>query len=161
MESLLLFFLVGLFIYLSKHLAKSKHEGIRFLTFFGSGILSGVLVGLVAGPPWPPSVQIPGGGVAVVGGLAGIVLYTADRGKLITRPGIQYFATILLGLVLAGLSYGFVLLYTTLARCEHRKPGEGILIPLVFLLIGFLTVFGYTFPERWFKQRQSRKKMDN
>ncbi len=161
MESLFLFFLVGLTIFISTHFIKSARETDRFLIFLGSGILSGLLIGLLAGTPWPPSVQIPGGGVAVVGGLAGIVLYIADRGKLITRPGLQYFATILLGLVLAALSYGVVSLYTAFATVEHRIPEERTLVPLVFILVGFLTVFGYTFPQRWLKQHQSRKKMDN
>lgn len=160
MESSLLFFLVGLSIFGGTHLTKSENETVQFLVYFGIGIVSGLILGLFISPPWPPSVQIPRGGVPVVTGLAGIILYAAEKKKLLTRPGLQYFATILLGLLIAGLSYGLLMIYQSLSNIEYRSPEEKIYIILVFLLIGFLTVFGYTFPERWFKQRKLRKNIE-
>ncbi|MFH1940783.1 MAG: hypothetical protein ABIL68_01670, partial [bacterium] len=79
MESTFLFSLVGLSIFCTKFLVKSASEAIRFSVFFGTGILAGVILVLAAGPPWPPSVQIPAGGVPVITGMAGILLFAAEK----------------------------------------------------------------------------------
>ena len=162
MEPLLLFFVAGLCIFLGRLTVKSERTALRLFAFVGSGILAGILIDFAVGPPWPPAISIPRGGSVVVTTLAGVVLYAADRGKLINRPGIRYFATILLGLVLAGLSYVSVRLYGTLAGVPYLylAPRGSSLLLLVLTLVGFLTVFGYTFPERWFKQRQMQRKIE-
>ena len=157
MESTFLFSLVGLSIFGAKFLVKSASGTVRFSVFLGTGILAGVILVLAAGPPWPPSVQIPAGGVPVITGLAGILLYVAEKRSILTRPGLQYIATLLLGLLLAGLSYGIFLIYQSIAQLEYRSPQEKTAVILIFVLIGFLSIFGYTFPERWFNQRRSHE----
>lgn len=155
MESVFLFFLVGLSVFLIKHLVKNRSAGVQFLAYLGSGLFSGWVVGLAAGSALSAVAAIPREGAVVMGGLAGVILYAAERGGLLTRPGIRYFATILLGLVLAGLSYVMMVLYAGLGRgVAYRAPAGGARVPLTFVLVGFLTVFGYTFPERWFRQRR-------
>jgi len=154
MESLFLFFIVGLLIYVTKLLVKKQTPLIHFLSFVGSGFIGGGLITLITDYPLGPTMQIPWGITAIIGGLAGIILYGTERGKLVTRPGIQYFVTILLGLCLAGLSYVLVHLYTTFFRAGDMTLDRGALSLLVFVLVGFLTIFGYTFPERWFAQKK-------
>lgn len=154
MESLLLFFIVGLLIYITKLLVKKQTPLIRLPSFVGSGFIGGGLITLLTDYPLGPTMQIPWGITAIIGGLAGIILYGTEKGKLITRPGIQYFVTIFLGLCLASLSYGLIHLYKTFFRAGDMTLGNGTLPLIVFVLVGFITIFGYTFPERWFAQKK-------
>ena len=154
MESALLFFVVGLSIFAAKFLVRERSETVRFFVFLGSGILSGGILGLLTGSSFS-TLNIPWGLFALIGGTAGLIIYGADRSKLITRPGIQYIATILLGFILAAISYGSMRLYMTITQIEIQNPNTARLLPLTFILIGFLTIFGYTFPERWFKMRKT------
>jgi len=160
MESTLLFFLVGLSIFAAKYVAKNQPDGTRLLVFFASGTLAGGIVGLAAGSPFWPMVAIPRISMAAVGGLAAIIIYGSEKANLTNKPGIRYFATIFLGLVLAGLCYGFMRLYMTLAQLEFRTPSDKTVVILVWVFIGFLTMFGYTFPERWFFPQKGRNKTE-
>ena len=91
---------------------------------------------------------------ALVGAMAGALLFTAEKWNLFVRPGIQYFITIILGLSLAGLTYLLSILYKgdamTYITMEQRTY-----ILFVFLFIGFLIIFGYAFPERRFRQNHT------
>ena len=160
MESALLFFIVGLSIFAAKFLVKDRSETIRFLIFLGSGILSGGILGFFTNSSFS-MLLIPWGLFALTGGLAGVIIYGADRLSFITRPGLQYIATILLGFILAAISYGFMRFYVILTKIEIQNLSTARILPLTFLLIGFLTIFGYTFPERWFKHRKEAEKIRN
>ncbi len=157
MESLLLFFLIGLFIFAVKMIMKNQSGIKRFLAFLGSGLLSGGSIGLTIGSPLDTLVEIPWWEVAVIGGLAGMILYRAELIHLFTRAGIRYFSTIILGFILSVLSYGLFLFYAmtvqNISLLYAREPA----VLLFFLLIGLITIFGYTFPERWVNQQNSQK----
>ncbi|MBN2029077.1 hypothetical protein JW824_02435 [bacterium] len=156
MESLLLFFLVGLFIFVIKNLTKNQSRTNRFLAFSGGGFLSGAVIGLAIGSPLDPLIDIPWWQVAVIGSMAGMILFRAEMINLFTYGAIRHFSTILLGLVLSILSYGLFLLHATIAQSTSLLYARKTVVILVFILIGFITMFGYTFPERWFKQRNSQ-----
>lgn len=151
MESLLLFFLVGLFIFAAKCLTKNQSGTARFLAFLGSGLLAGTGIGLTIGSPLDPMIDIPWWQVTVMGGMAGMILYRAEIINLFTHSGIRYFSTILLGFVLSMLSYGLFLLHVIIIQNVTLVYARKTVVILVFILIGFITIFGYTFPERWFK----------
>jgi hypothetical protein len=151
MESSLLFFFVGLSIFGAKHFVEKRSEALRFIVFAGSGVLSAGIIALIAGSALFPVLRVPAGFWAVVGGMAGIILYAAERSGLIDKPGIRYITTVLLGSILAGVAYGLMILYRTTTQIDSIIPKN--LLFLSFVLMGFLTVFGYTFPKRWLKKR--------
>ena len=158
MESSLLFFFVGLSIFGAKHFMGKRSEALCFIIFVGIGVLSAGIIAFIAGSALFPVLRIPVGFWAVFGGVAGIILYTAERSGLIDKPGIRYITTILLGSILAGIAYGLMILYRTITRIDAFIPNN--LLLLSFVLMGFLTVFGYTFPERWSKQRNPNSRSD-
>ena len=120
MESSLLFFLVGLFIFATSLFVRKNRSSIQFMVFLGSGIIACGILSIITSSLLYPIVQISRIGMIVMGGLAGIVLWVAERGKLINRPGIQYFSTIILGLILTGLYYGLMFFYTTFVKTSYR-----------------------------------------
>ena len=156
MESSLFYFLVGLSIFATNRMIKWKSESVRMLSFIVCGGVSGYLITLFAGTPWHAFGMIPPIGVPVITGLAGILLYVAEKNRFFTQNGIQYVATIVLGLILAGLSFGLLTVYHKIRGIGYLTSNESMTVFLMFLLMNFITVFGYTFPERWFKQKQIR-----
>lgn len=155
MESSFLFFFVGVIIFISSLLSEKWFPQYKFLFFFISGFLGGGIIGMVVGSSIVPGIQISWVVMVIIGGGAGAILYTAEKLKIFSLPGIQYFATIILGLILAGFSYGLIVLYTTLSSIEHETQEGKMLIFFILVLSGFLTVFGYSFPKRWFQRRKS------
>ncbi len=157
MESLLLFFLVGLFIFAIKILTKNQNRTKRFMAFLGGGFLAGAVIGLAIGSPLDPLINISWWQMAVSGSMAGMILFRAEIINLFNHRVIRNFSTILLGFVLSILSYGLFLLHATIAQNTALLYARRTVVILVFILIGFITIFGYTFPERWFKQNSPKK----
>jgi hypothetical protein len=147
------FFLVGLIIYIAKCLSEKKaNQSIRLLIFTGSGFFSGGLVGLVFHKFFFFTYQLPSIYYAVSCGFAGIVLYAAEKYHVFTRPGIQYISTILLGIIHACISYLLFLLYNITFRVKVVSHSKAEIL-FSFVLMGLITIFGYGFPERWFKRK--------
>ena len=157
MESLLLFFLIGLFVFATKVLTKNQSGTKRILAFIGSGFLAGGGIGLTIGSALDPLINIPWWEVALIGNMAGIILYRAEMIHLFSRLGVRYFSTILLGLILSLFSYGLFLFHATIVQNTSLTYARKPAVFLIFILIGFITIFGYTFPERWFNQRNTQK----
>lgn len=154
MESSLLFFLVGLSVYGVEKLMKDKAESMRLIAFVGAGLLSALVLGLLVGDSLFPWITLPAWWMPVMGGLAGLLMFGADRLRIVTRPGVRYIATLLLGAIMAGICYGLALLAGVELGLNLDPNTAGRIIPLTFVLVGFLTVFGYTFPARRFGRRQ-------
>ena len=95
---------------------------------------------------------------AIVGLLAGLVLYIAEIINFFDLTGLQYFSTILPGLIHAGISYLFMKLYIILSNTGLTETKPITLKPLIFLLLSFVIFFGYTLPRRWIKREKTRKK---
>jgi hypothetical protein len=157
MISSLLFFLVGLTIFIVKSQIKTEGKILRLLLFLISGAVSGAIVGLVTGSPLQPLMDIPWTGTALVGAIAGSLLFAAEKWSLFIRPGIRYFTSIILGLSLAGLTYLLCMLYKA-DSMHYISPNQRTYIVLVILFIGFLIIFGYAFPERRFRQKRPPEK---
>lgn len=152
MESTLVFFLVGLAIFGVKHLVVNQSETIRLAAYIFVGVAAGVILNLLSVSPWPPSIHMPWGLIPFITGLGGLLLFAAEKWGLITKPGLKYFSTILLGLFMTGGAYLFLLLYRILSGRDQLTPHGNQYIFMSLILICFLVVFGYTFPQRWFKQ---------
>jgi hypothetical protein len=160
MEFALLFFMAGLFIFAVKHGVQEKSRSIQFMAFLVTGIVSGIIISFAAKPPWPDDMSIPRQAIPILAGLAGILLFIVERYKLISRPGILYFITIILGLIHACISYMLFIVYKFITSGSFQTPANGTGFFIVLLLIGFVTMFGYTFPERWFRQQKPKKESE-
>ena len=160
MESSLLFFLLGLSVFGAKWIVRDRPEWIRIVTFIVTGVLSSMIIGFIGGERLLLMLQLPRPLLVLIGAASGIVLYSADKVGLIYKPGIQYIVTILLGSILAVISYVLLLIYQSILPTEHIVSPPTRFLALSFFLIGFLTVFGYTFPERWFKQKKEKREGD-
>jgi len=80
MISSLLFFLVGLTIFIVKSQIKADRIILRLLLFLVSGAVSGAIVGLITGSPLKPLMDIPWPGIALVGAMAGALLLQRKSG---------------------------------------------------------------------------------
>lgn len=157
MENSLFYFLAGIAIFGSKSLFKPVGGWLRYMVFTGSGAAAMAVLRLILGSPLTPILNLSMGLMVLMGTVAGTVLYGADRSGIIMKPGLQYFSTTILGLILSASFYGLMHLSAALSGNAVPSLGQGTLIPLFFVLMGFLIVFGYTFPERWFKQREAQR----
>ena len=154
MESSFLFFLVGFSIYFVKRFLGEKRPGLQHVLFVVTGFLSAGIITTLAGVPWPHTYALPWILLlSVTGGLGGLLIYLAERTRFIYRPGIRNFATLFLGLLLSGLSYLLTWLFSMLTGYELQISQTHFLIPVSFIFIGFLIIFGYTFPSRWIKKK--------
>jgi hypothetical protein len=160
MESALLFFMAGLFMFAVKQGFRQRKPGARFLAFLGTGVLSGLIISFITEEPWIRFVNTPRCYIPLVTGVAGILLYIADEKKLIFKTGIKYTITIVLGGIHALVSYFLIWVYARLAGTGSITLFTDTGLFVVLLLVGFVTMFGYTFPERWFKTSEPEKEKD-
>jgi hypothetical protein len=147
-----LFFFVGFFIFLARSTVKKKGNVTQILIITLCGSLTSLGIGLGGGTSIMPQTHIPLGIFALIGGLTGLIIYFAEKGKFFTRAGIQYVATITLGLIVACLFWMAIFIYQKWFQPDLPMQGKGNTLFILFLLWGFLTIFGYTFPHRWFRQ---------
>ena len=110
------------------------------------------------GYPLYPVVEIHYTYTAVIGVLAGVVLYIGDRLRWIHKPGLTYVATFIMGMFLAGLCTGLTYLIIRLNDVVVHVRVTAMQMVFQFILVGFMTVFGFTFPERWFRMRGIERK---
>lgn len=135
---------------------KKSRKTFRFLAFLESGFFANCIIGAVIGFPLTQNIRLPWLALGFLGLIAGLILYLAEQWKLVYSPGIRYFITIILGLVHAVVSYFFIKFYIIISSSGIKTSAEIILHPLIFILIGFLTVFGYTFFQRLFHPKNNK-----
>jgi len=150
MESSFLFFFLGLSLYIISRVTKKKPPTIRVLIYIGTGGIAGGIIGALSELPLSSMIHIPLSGIIIFGGLTGMIFSLAESYRLMSRPGITYILTMLLGFILAALSFLLLKFYMALAHVQFRLPGQTTSALLLLLLIGFITAFGYTFPQRFF-----------
>lgn len=151
MESTLMFFLIGLSVFAVKRLTAERSDGWRLLCFVAAGTGGGALVAYLAGHPLSPAVNYPAWLVVPTGAFAGWLCFWAESRSLLNRPGIQYLATLLLGLITAAFTWGAAQVYRLFADLEVQMTLSGGEAAIIWITVGFVTLFGYTFPERLFK----------
>lgn len=158
MESTLLFFLVGLVIFGIGRINHPLIEERRFFLYSSAGFLAGVLLGKLGKFEWMPPSMFGWIFPAFSGWLTAIILYIAERSGIFLKSGIQYIATILLGSLQAILL--FILFKVRLILLQMESTGLRINNEMLFLIclsIGFVSIFGYALPYRWFIQNQTKR----
>ena len=153
MISTLLSFLVGFSVFIVKSRLKTERLFLRLIIILAVPTLTGAIIGVATKSPMQPLLHIPWIGFAIMGFLTGLLLFFSDHWSLFSKSGLQYFMTILLGLTLAGSLYLISVLFRiriTEYRLNHYQE-MSLLFNLI--LIGFLSIFGFSFPERRFKPR--------
>ncbi len=158
MESIFLYFILGISIYLANLATQKSRKIFKLLAFLEAGFIVGLFLGFITDFPFTPFIRLPWLALAFVGLLAGLVLYIAEIINFFNLTGLQYFSTILPGLIHAGISYLFMKLYIMLSTTGLAETKPITLKPLIFLLLSFVIFFGYTLPRRWIKRVKTRKK---
>lgn len=147
------YFFIGLMIYLADRLFANRSRRIRFRVFVGSGILAAV-----------PAAWLGASGVAAFhiskwliiagGALAGALFFWTENRKWFEKFWLRFFLTPVLG-VLSGVAWIVLFSADSVFRktvsVSLQKP---LLVLVTFFLIGLLTAFGYTLPERWFAKKE-------
>jgi hypothetical protein len=152
MAAWFLFFLIGL-VQFGIHAAFiKKRPGFRFAAYVVGGTLAGCLIVLLPVRIPTPEFHLPMLTIPLTGALSGVLIGVAERFRLFNRPLLQFFITPALGLVLAFTSSFLVRAYLWVSGKETWTRTQLFPVGLTFLLIGFMTVFGYTFPRRWFRK---------
>ena len=149
MAGFLLFLLIGMSQFGSFVLLRAKSSVVLWAGHAAAGLLAGCFVAMLPVKIPTQGFALPSWGLPLIGALSGALTGAADRWGLFHRELLQFFVT-------PGLSFTLALLLGSGVLLALRGGGHGShdLFPvgLTCLLIGFMTVFGYTFPRRWFKR---------
>jgi hypothetical protein len=152
MAAFLLFYLIGMIQFGTHVLLRKKDWKIRIAALIGCGIAVGGAIALSRLLIPTPEFEWPSAATPLVGALSGLLIGFAERWRLFNREILQFFVTPVLSITLAACSFLFL-------SCHFWAAGQGPFlrthlfpVGLSCLLIGFMTVFGYTFPRRWFRQ---------
>jgi hypothetical protein len=152
MTAFLLFLLIGLVQFAAVVLLRRKNADVRWVGHLVSGLLAGGLIACLPVRIPAQGFDFPPWGFPIVGLLSGLLTGSADRGRIFERELLQFFITPALSLLLAFLLASGVLLALRWSGREDAIRPYIFPVCLTCLLIGFMTVFGYTFPRRWFKR---------
>ena len=153
MESIFLFLLIGISIYFAGYIVRNKSGSIRCLLFVSAGFFSSTALALTEKIILIQGLTLPLFTVSIAGCLAGLLLFYAEKGQFFTRPGIKYLATPLFGIILAGIYYGLTRMYLYAAHSQLNPAEFNRELFILYFLWGFIVVFGYAIPARWFKQK--------
>lgn len=121
MISTLLSFLVGFFIFIVNSRLKTERILLRLIIILTGGTLTGAIIGVATKSPMQPLLHIPWIGFAIMGFLTGILLFFAAHWSFFSKPGLQYFMTMILGLILAGSLYFY---QRFIPNPDHRVSAE-------------------------------------
>ena len=152
MESSLIYVIIGLAVFFAKVLLRSGSSMTRLPVFVLAGAAAGAGAGVIAGYPLPAA-SLPDWLGAVFGFTAGFILYFLDRYNWVSRSGFAYAATLVPGGILAVLLYGITYCYMLIVPVQIHTPITGLQMWTLFMAVGFASVLGFTFPERWFRRR--------
>lgn len=159
MDSIFLFFFIGVAVYLAGAFSGKSNNKLRIILFLAAGCLAGAIIiaipGILESTPGSPLV------VPLLGMIAGYFLFRLEERKWIEKQGLQYFVTLFLGLLLGGI--GFVL-YKAEGLFSGRPPvyqRDSLFTFSYSFMAGFLMIFGYTFPARIFRKRPQSANEEN
>jgi hypothetical protein len=149
MAGFLLFLLIGMVQFGAFVWLRGKSGEVRWAGHVATGLFAGGIMALLPIKIPTQGFTLPPLGFPLIGALSGLLTGAADMWGLFQRELLQFFIT-------PGLSFLMALLLTSGVMLVLRNGGRGdsdiFPIGLTCLLIGFMTVFGYTFPRRWFKR---------
>lgn len=156
MESVLLFILTGFIIFLVGRILKKSFQSYRFFIYTVSGFIIGAIIGKLAQPHLPQPLSLTWTIPAFSGWMSGILIFWAEKFHLFSRPGIEYIATILLGGIQAIVLFGIFKIRTLLIIDKSIiQKGMDTQLLLLCIIVGFISIFGYSLPCRWFLKKSS------
>jgi hypothetical protein len=155
-ESSFLFLIVGVFLFISKILFAKKNTGVQLITFLCVGLLTGTIVGLMESQTFIPGLPLPWVSGSIIGVLAAVLLFLAEKIDFFNRPGVRFLATSLLAIILALMCYVMLVFYMTYFCPDKDFPFAKEMVFIIFLLYTFIIIFGYTFPKRWFIKHENK-----
>jgi len=159
MESIFLFLLVGILIYFTGYFSRQKTDRIRCALFLSAGLVSSTILGLIEPVRLVPGLTLPPAALSVAGLMAGLLLFWVEKRQFFTRPGIQFVATPLFGIVLAVTFYGLTAGLIAATHTHEKFAAYKRELFILYFLWGFIVVFGYAIPARWFKQNSERSRL--
>jgi hypothetical protein len=149
MAGFLLFLLIGMVQFGAFVWLRGKSGTTRWTGHVAAGLLAGGIAAVFPVKIPTQGFTLPPSGLPMIGALSGFLTGGADRMGLFHREILQFFLTPGLSFMLAlPLASGVWLYRSVIGRGGH----DFVPVGLTCLLIGFMTVFGYTFPRRWFKR---------
>jgi hypothetical protein len=150
MTSWLLFFGIGLAVFAAQIAVRAWTPWAGAAATGFSGMAAGGALALAHVRVPTPGFELPAWFLPWIGLLAGALVVAAERTGLFRRPLLRFFITPVLGFSLA-ISGGLSLLaFLTMNPGIRSTPGSAWPVSASFLVIGFVTAFGYTFPRNWF-----------
>ncbi len=158
MENVFLFIIIGFIIFLISRFLKDTFQSYRFFIYTVTGFISGAIIGNLSKSAMPYPLSLSWTISAFAGWLTGILLYFSEKFKLFSRAGIEYIATLFIGSIEAIILWGMFKIRAIVAPDSALINGtQGVQLLLLCMIAGFVSVFGYALPYRWFirKKRQS------
>lgn len=146
---------MGVSFYIVHQATRKSRQIFKLLGYLETGFISGLILGFITDFPLTPHIRLPWLALALIGLLAGLILYGAEKIDFFTSSGIQYFSTLIPGLLHAVISYFFMKLYLIISSVGTSETKPVTLHLLIFLLLSFVIFFGYTFPQRLFKRENT------
>ncbi len=149
-----MYFVIGLAIYGARLVTSNSRRKIQISAYLGAGSVAGSIIGWIAGYPLYPLVDMPPLLLSVPGLCAGGLCFIAESKGLLDQPGFKYVVTIFLGGVTAACIWVVTVMYMQIFDPAVHMVLSGSQQAIIYISAGFMLIFGYTFPARWFKQRR-------
>jgi hypothetical protein len=150
MTAWLLFFGIGLAVFVVRIAVRTWPPWTGAVAAGFSGTAAGGVLALARVRVPTPGFELPIWFLPWIGLLAGALIAAAEQTGLFRRPLLRFFTTPVLGFSLAFCG-GLSLLAFLAANLGIRSAlGFAWPVSASFLVIGFVTAFGYTFPRNWF-----------
>lgn len=161
MEAPFILFVIGLMLWVIKTFLSRKLESVPWYLFLITGTVMGIILSLAIGSSLLPPLEIPWYLLGIMGGIASLVIYTAYRTNLFFQRGFEYVVTLVLGGLLGIIFYMMFNIYLRLQHLEVIIHSYNTTLWFSMILMGFVIVLGYSFPERFQKRRPSDKQEVN
>jgi len=150
MEGILLYFISGLALFAVTAFLRRHPVTIRLPAQLITGSAGLILISLVSGFPLA-GIHLPIWIPAAAGAVAGLLIHLIDRGNWVGRPGLSYLSTLVPGSLLSGFIFLCIRIATLSGTGESVFLFSPVQLILLSALAGFSTIFGFTFPFRWFR----------
>ena len=160
MEAPFVLFIIGLSIWGMKVLLSNKMKQVPWYLFFATGLVIGTVLSLIIGSSLLPPLVIPWYLLGLMGGIASQLLYLAYRFQWFFRAGLEYVVSLVLGGILAVIFYFLFAIYLKSQKLDIVIHSYSTTLWFSMILMGFVIILGYSFPER-FQQRKQAEKQDS
>ena len=157
MEAPFVLFIIGLSIWGMKTLISAKIQQVPWYLFLVTGLAIGTVLSLIIGSSLLPPLVIPWYLLGLMGGIASLLLYLAYRFQWFFKAGLEYVVSLVLGGVLAVIFYFLFAIYLKSQKLDIIIHSYNTTLWFSMILMGFVIILGYSFPERFQKRRQTEK----